>query len=358
MSKTGQYRIDGHKLTFHPRRVAAWLEGEDIYPLYLEISPSGACNHRCIFCAKDYLGYQHHFIDSESIRKALPEMASHGVASIMYGGEGEPLLHPDIAAIIAGTRNAGIDVAMSTNGVFLSPELSVKILPLLTWLKVSINAGTAGSYAAIHRCMAEDFDVVLENLTSAASLIRGNGWACTLGAQAILLPDNAAEMEELAGRVSATGASYLVIKPYSQHPGSHTRTYARIDYSGYDDLAERLTRYNTDSFSVIFRSHTMNKLQCTERGYDRCLALPFWSYIDAQGGVWGCSSYLGDSRFLYGNINDSSFRHIWEGERRRRSRRFVADELDAEGCRMNCRMDEINRYLWELTHPSKHVNFI
>jgi len=358
MSKAGQLRIDGHKLIFHPCRVANWLAGEITYPLYMEISPSGACNHRCTFCAKDYLGYQPNSIDTGVLQGFLTEAASLGLASIMYGGEGEPLLHPDIATIIATTRGVGIDVAVSSNGVFLSPDLSAKILPQLTWLKVSINAGTPESYAKIHHCDSGDFSTVIANLTAAAALIKDHGWSCTLGTQTLLLPDNAAEMEELASRVREAGASYLVIKPYSQHQSSHTRTYERIDYSAFDDLAERLERYNTDGFSVIYRRHTMKKLQREERGYGRCLALPFWTYLDAAGGVWGCSSYLGDDRFLYGNINDASFREIWEGERRQRSLEYVATELNTEGCRMNCRMDEINLYLWELTHPSKHVNFI
>lgn len=358
MRQEDAIRIDGHKLIFHPRRVSSWLDGETIYPLYLEISPTGSCNHRCKFCAKDYLGYLPNFIDPATMLSFLDEVATCGVASIMYGGEGEPLLHPDIAAIVQHTKSAGIDVAMSSNGVFLTPELASGMLPHMSWLKVSINAGTPAGYADMHRCSDGDFRTVLDNLSTASALIRENGWSCTLGAQAILLPDNAAEMEELAALVRNAGVSYLVIKPYSQHHSSHTHAYEHIDYTLFDGLAERLERFNNDRFRVIYRRHTMDKLRRAERGYDRCQALPFWSYVDAAGGVWGCSSYLGDERFLFGNINQSPFREIWEGERRRRCLEFVANGLDSAGCRMNCRMDEINLYLWELTHPSQHVNFI
>ena len=49
--------IDSHKLMFHVDTVNKWLKGEKFYPIYVEVGPSGACNHRCIFCALDYLGY-------------------------------------------------------------------------------------------------------------------------------------------------------------------------------------------------------------------------------------------------------------------------------------------------------------
>lgn len=352
------FRIDSHKLLFHPHRVAKWLDGETIAPLYVEISPTGLCNHRCLFCAKDYLGYPARYLETGTLLQRLTELGALGVRSIMYGGEGEPLLHPDIALIVEQSRLAGIDVAMSTNGVFLSRELAARILPLMSWLKISINAGTPSGYARIHRTGEDDFQTVLDNLTSAAILVRDNGWDCTLGAQAVLLPENAGEMEALAVRVREAGASYLVIKSYSQHHRSNTQIYAKIDYSCYDELAASLSQLATDRFSVIFRRHAMDKLQRSERGYDRCLALPFWAYIDSAGDVWGCSSYIGDDRFRYGNINESSCRDIWEGERRQRSLDFVAHGLNTVGCRLNCRMDEINRYLRELQHPSKHVNFI
>ena len=59
------YRVDSHKLMFHPERVTKWLSGENIYPIEIEISPSGACNHRCIFCAYDYIGYQPDFLKKD-----------------------------------------------------------------------------------------------------------------------------------------------------------------------------------------------------------------------------------------------------------------------------------------------------
>ena len=88
------------------------------------------------------------------------------------------------------------------------------------------------------------------------------------------------------------------------------------------------------------------------------MALPFWAYIDAGGGVWACSAFLGDDRFLLGNINEEGFEAIWKSEKRKKVMEFASRELDTAECRRNCRMDEVNRYLWELKNPSLHVNFI
>jgi radical SAM protein with 4Fe4S-binding SPASM domain len=295
---------------------------------------------------------------TELLMERISELAALGIKSIMYAGEGEPLLHRRIIEIIKHTRKVGIDVALTTNGVLLDSKMSEQILPYMSWVKVSIDAGLPHGYAAIHRTDPDDFHKVFANIEAAARLIERNDWGCTLGTQAILLPENAPEMEALAERAKDSGARYLVIKPYSQHHKSSTSMYADIDYSPYLDMQERLARFNDDAFSVIFRLKTFRKFLQIERGYDRCLALPFWSYIDSTGEVWGCSSYLGDDRFRYGNIFEESFQSIWNGDLRRQSLESVAKELDTASCRMNCRMDEINHYLWELIHPSAHVNFI
>ncbi len=353
-----KYRIDSHKLIYHVDRVSAWLSGRLIYPIYTEIATAGTCNHRCTYCALDYMGYQHRFLDKTVLMDRLREMAGLGVRSVMFAGEGEPLLHKDIAEIINHTKDVGIDVAITTNGVVLTPGLSRRILRSVTWIKVSINGGTPETYSRIHRCNPEDFDRVIHNIAEAVRFKRQNNIPCTIGMQIVLLPENCGEVTTLAERARAIGVDYLVVKPYSQHHLSHTTLYKDFRYSDYLHLGEELRRFNSADFQVIFRERTMKKWDDGRRNYERCLALPFWAYIDAGGCVWGCSAYLGDERFLYGNIYENTFKEIWEGERRLRSLRWVENELDTSNCRVNCRMDEINRYLWELRHPSEHVNFI
>lgn len=352
------FGIDSHKLHFHARRVADWQEGRDIFPIYVEVSPSGACNHRCTFCGLDFMGYKPRFLKTELACARLNEMGALGVKSVMFAGEGEPFLHRDMVTIALAAKTAGIDIAFTTNGVLLSPESSERLLEATSWIKVSCNAATPATYAAIHGTQAGDFPRMLDNLDAAVAVRVRTGAGCTLGAQMLLLPENVAEVRELARLCRDIGLDYLVIKPYSQHPQSLTTRYEHIDYAAMLEAAQEAAALSTETFRVIVRGNALRRSLDADKPYDRCLALPFWSYIDAGGGVWGCSVYLGDERFAYGNIADETFEAIWHGPRRAQSMDWVCRELDPSHCRVNCRMDVINRYLWSLTHPGPHVNFI
>ena len=261
------FRIDSHKLIFHPTRVSQWLESygnwekeKEIYPIYVEVSPYGACNHRCTFCGVDYMGYKNIKIDFEIYKQIIREMAELGVKSVMFAGEGEPMLHRDLDLMIEATKKAGIDVAITTNFVPIKLDKMPKILKNTTWIKASINAGNAKVYSQIHRTRENDFYRVLKNLEESIKIRQKIESSCTIGVQMLLLPQNYQTAIEFAITLRDIGVDYLVIKPYSQHLFSRTREYESLDYSQYLFLEKSLNELSSEEFSIIFRSDTMKKL--------------------------------------------------------------------------------------------------
>lgn len=355
------YSIDGHKLQYHPDRINQWLNGNktQVFPIYVEISPVGACNHRCTFCAVDYIGYNNVRLDKQKLKDCISSMAENGVRSIMFAGEGEPTLYRDLPEIINHTKGVGIDVALTTNGTGLTERFLYECLGSITWIKVSLNAGTKDTYKQVHQTKESDFDLVWKNLIKAVDVRKRKELKTTIGIQSVLLPENAEEMEDLAVMARGYGIDYLVVKPYSQHLSSKTTVYKDIVYKDYLWLKEKLDRISKGGFEIVFRDESMASHDSSDRGYKKCYSTPFmWAYIMATGDVYGCSAYLLDERFKYGNINEQSFKDIWLGEKRLKSIEYVENELDISECRKNCRMNKVNKYLWDIKHPGEHKNFI
>jgi cyclic pyranopterin phosphate synthase len=361
------YQIDSHKLHLHPARVAQWQAADDwesakkVYPIYAEISPVGQCNHRCTFCAVDYIGYKSRHIPADAMFRCLSDMAAHGVKSVMFAGEGEPLLYREFDRCVNWAKTEGLDVAVTTNATMLTEDLARRCLGNVTWLKASVNAGDRETYAKVHGTKAADFDRVITNLGRAAWLRKERGWKTTLGAQAVLLPENAGTLPALAAICRNIGLDYLVVKPYSQHPSSlaTAERYGGMVYRDWEkSLADALAALSTDTFHVVFRGQTMARLDEPERPYSVCHSTPnFWAYVMADGGVYGCGAHLEDQRFRFGSITEQPFSEVWEGDRRRQCWELMKS-FDISECRKNCRMEAPNRYLARLESPQGHDNFI
>ncbi len=361
-----KYNIDSHKLIYHPNRVSQWLESDsnwnkqkNIYPIYVEITPIGSCNHRCTFCSVDYIGYKSIKQDEKILETRIREMGRLGVKSIMFAGEGEPTLYKPLTHILDVCSESGIDTSLTTNALAMNTKSMHNYMKNCKWIKVSINAGDKETYAKVHQTKEDDFDKVVHNLTYMSKIKKENGYKCTVGSQMLLLPENKDSTLSLARKMKDAGVDYLVIKPYTQSLYGTSRVYEGLTYENMMYLETELKKIETENFKIIFRANTMKKLEEESQPYKKCYSTPyFWSYIMADGSVYGCSAYLQNDKFNYGNINNQTFQEIWEGNKRKQGITFIENNLDISMCRKNCRMDEVNRYLWNLKNPTSHVNFI
>jgi GTP 3',8-cyclase len=346
--------IDNHKLMYHPQRVAEWLSKGDCFPVYVEIGLTDRCNHKCVFCALDWLAKDRTDFKTDVLLSGLSSMAECGVKSVMFAGEGEPLLHPDFIRIVRHAREQGLDISTTSNGVLFTPAMAEEILADFTWIRFSVNGSDPESYSKIHNTNIKDFDKVMANLAFMAELKKKKGLKTTIGVQMLLLPDNIPALESFAEKCRAIGVDNIQIKPYSHHPSS--KNDFRIKTADVDEIGEKLMRLQTDDFKVFFRAGTIRRI---EEGidYPECFGLPFFALVDVKGNVIPCNLYYGREEYNYGNLSEKSFKDIWTGEKRKGIIRKI-HKNGVTDCRKGCRLDVINRYLDRLKNPEEHDNFI
>lgn len=346
--------IDSHKLIFHPQRVAQWADYGDCFPIYVEIGLTNRCNHRCIFCALDWLDNPKEDINSTVLLRALDDMAEHGVKSIMFAGEGESLLHKDVALFAQRAYELGIKVAVTTNGVALSKDRAEACLPFLSWIRFSVNASSPKQYAVVHRTNQRDFDRVINNITYAVQLKNTRNLSVDIGVQSLIIPESIEGALDLAKKVKDAGVDNFQVKPYSQHPSSSNTFSVNLDE--YNELETELKKIETDSFHIYFRQKTIQRL-VDGIDYDCCHGLPFFALINARGQIIPCNLFYNNPDFVYGDLNQLSFSEIWQSEQRK----SVLSALKKQGvvqCRQACRLDPINRYLHRVKNPHPRDEFV
>lgn len=271
-------------------------------------------------------------------------MAKCGVKAIMYAGEGESTLHEDLADMIIFTKQMGIDVALTTNGVLCNQEFLELTLPSLSWIKFSVDALHPSTYSKLHGAKEGDILVLFKNIMNAVRIRNKCNYECTIGTQSILFNENWEEMYELVPYLKSLGVDYFVLKPFSNHSKRKGKKINPPEYS-----PDGLEDFESDKFKVIERYNAFNYLD-KKKSYDKCYAQDFVAYIDTSGGVHSCINYIDDKDYCYGNIYNDTFENIWKNKKE--------INPDLTKCRSVCRLDSCNRYLNQIKNPPPHINFI
>ncbi len=354
------YRLDSHKLIYHPAEVSAWAKNEEIFPINVEIGVSGTCNQRCIFCTMDYCGYKPELLSAELLLPNLKEMREKGLKSLVLAGNGEPLINRDAPQIINESKSYGIDVAISTNGVLFTKDIADECLESLTWMRFSTSAYSNEKYKRIQGANEGDIDKVFSNIAYAVELKKKRHLRSTIGVQLILIPDNVDEAYQLGKLAKELGADYFTIKTFAYQPQSNSELKDGVDWESFymqqEELEYKISGLTTDTFQALYRRNRIEKMN-TERTYQKCHALSFYSFIDSAGNVWPCCTLLGNEGMCFGNIYENKFVDIWRSEQKRNAI-LTIERNGLNQCSIDCRLDPMNRYLQEVKHPNNHVNFI
>ncbi len=362
--------LDGTKLLWHKERVEAWLRGERIAPITIDMALTRACNYRCQFCYGQLQENPRKKITRDIIFRFLDDAAEIGVKGVSFISDGESSCNSAfVDAIIKGSEN-GLSMAMASNGYLVTKDKLEGILPHLTYFRFNISAGEPKRYAEIMGVPESYFHQVCQNIREAMEIKRKNKLNVTIGMQMVLMPSYGDQILPLSKLGQSLGVDYLVIK----HCSDDELGSLGVNYSNYKKLyplleeAEKLT---SDNYLVKVK---WSKIKAgTNREYKQCYGPPFVIQLSGSGLVAPCGMLFGEryKKYWIGNIVDTSFKKLWQSDRYWE----VMDELasprfDAQNmCGCLCLQHKVNESLWKIKHSKTalctpkgdiplHINFI
>ncbi len=347
--------LDGSKLLYHLPVVEKWKRGEHFFPIHAEISPTSGCNQRCNLCYVDFLGHKSGFLEESIMNDLADDFKKVGLKSVLLAGEGEPTANKGIVSMIQRAHRNGVDMALNTNAVLMTEDMSKAIMPHLMWARFTFQAGNPELYQEIHKGHRTDFSRATANVENAVKVKRDQNLNVTLGIQQILINENYRNVYETAKLAKELGVDYYVVKRFSKHPRNSYDVPADIHMQSTDQLRQ-VEELTDDKFKVIVRWNNFN--DSPERGYKKCLGTPFITQILADGKIYPCSQFFKNPEFCYGDLHHESFEQIFTGDNVKRITKKIEDEINVKGCISFCRHNSTNEFLWKVQEKIEHENFI
>lgn len=344
--------LSNFKPAWHIERIAELRAGRDIVPTHVQLILSDLCNQDCHFCAYRMEGgfSTANFADADGNRnpkrfiptakaiEILDDCKALGVGAIEFTGGGEPTVHQDCMAIIAHAQALGLQTGLVTNGVRLKPHPA---LEALTWLRISLDAGTAETYARIRRSSA--WDTVMATLTRVGQL-RGP----LVGVGFVVTRENAHELHAAALLVKAAGIPYLRVSAMFSDQGAAYYKGQLTLISSERALARGV---QDEKFRVVdFFDDRVGDLRQAAPDYQFCGEQQFVLYIGGDQKVYTCCTNAYTPHGEIGDLKQQGF-----ADWLKTHRRF---DFDARGCH-HCQFNEKNRVInFLLAKSPAHVDFV
>lgn len=310
------------KLYGHPDRLQAYKNGKTVYPVTVEIHLTNRCNIKCSYCcfADRQDNTEMSFKDAIAVVEKLSDMH---VKAVAFSGGGEPTMHPNLAAVIAHARRAGMDVGLITNGV----KFDSYLLNNLKWVRFSLDAGNATLYKKIKG--VDKYNDVIRNIKNAVEYKEDCNLPVTIGIHTVVTEDNVDRLYEIATLADFLGVDYFQYRPLER---GNTLEKPEIPR----DLR----------IPIMDTSYKWEELK-EATPYTCCPGADFIGVVGVDLNFYICSVHTYDKTASYGNVLTSFLDN----------RHLVQREFDYSKCPIACRGAVINRCLAEYD-KIEHVNFL
>lgn len=283
-------------------------------PLSVGAELTNYCNLKCPECSSGsgQMTRQRGFMDINLFRKAIDELKPF-LFNINLYFQGEPMMHPLFFSFVEYCR--GIHSTVSTNGHFLSPENSDRIVNSgLSHLIVSVDGTDQACYSKYR--VDGSYEKVMDGLNLVSEAKRRYKSSMKMEIQFLVNRYNEHQIPEIKSIADKLKAS-LRLK---------SMQIINTEKTGFW-LPEirKFRRYEEMEGSFVIKNNMP----------DRCARLWFNPVITWDGKVVPCC-FDKDADHIMGDLNLDSFRDIWNGPRYRVFRRAILKDRSMIDICRNC----------------------
>ena len=279
-------------------------------PFVLSHGINSRCNLRCPFC--EYWRSPGPEMATEAIMAMLDDAKSFGIG-VYNAWTAEPLLRPDLPAILRHARSLGMVTSLITNGLLLSERIGD--LSDLDLLSVSVDG--IDSYRDIRGVSVEP---VLAGIRAA----RDAGHAVLMNC--VISRKNLSELADLVGLAGDLGAQ-ISFEPLHEAPGVEGRVWddygiGEEDLPAYRRSVDRLMELKKGGGPII-NSLTYLRMVRERKPNNSCHAPEIVLSVSSDGTVQTCRVH----KEPLGHVSQGLAR-VWESSKKRR------EEIvrNCEGC--------------------------
>jgi radical SAM protein with 4Fe4S-binding SPASM domain len=261
-------------------------------------------------------------------------------------GLGEPLLAPDLLAMVEHVKRRGARVGFNSNATLLTRPLARRLVELeLDWLHVSLDGASAATYEAIRD--GASFSRVRANLESLLEERRAAGAA--LPRVLLVFVAMRRNVHELSGLVRVAGelgadGVYVQNLSHSFSDTDPAGAYAEIrafaeEEALWNGHADEARAAFADAEALAGRLGVELRLPRVEAPAPRAdgepgCAWPWTSaYVDHRGRVQPCCMVMGAERATLGAVADDGLATAWHGEPYREFRGRLRTDDPPDVCR-------------------------
>ena len=332
---------------------AAPLPGAPPLPREIQVEVTGACNLRCRMCLVRYRPPLHRVSGSMSfetfrgIVDALPDLAT-----LTLQGLGEPLLAPDLFAMIEYASARGVRMGFNTNATLLGRRQAERLAGAgLAWLCFSIDGARAETYEAIRD--GASFAKVEANVRGMVDVLRERGASRPdLSIVFVAMRRNVAELPDMVRLAADWGVPKLRVQNLShsfddtgpeaeyteiigftaaealwREGDAEGRALAEASFAEARALAGRL--------GVALRLPSLGEgdRPARARGAPGCDWPWRSSYVRHDGKVQPCCMLMGDGRAILGDARGAGFEGAWRGPAYGAFRAALLSDAPPDVCR-------------------------